>query len=93
MRPSRERLELLVYLRAFGVFARNPTVMPRSVMLGGDCIRATISRISVTSFDVILNVDAARPGLIYPLTRFLRQARHAHGVDRKVPGRPVRYSA
>jgi hypothetical protein len=34
MRPSRERLDFSVYLRAFGVFARNPTVIVLPLMAG-----------------------------------------------------------
>jgi hypothetical protein len=34
VRPSRERLDFSVYLRAFGVFARNPTVIVLPLMAG-----------------------------------------------------------
>lgn len=59
MRPSRERPDLLVYLRAFGVFARNPTVIVLPLLAG--LIGVLVSQVS----------DVAGGGLIASLTTFL----------------------
>jgi hypothetical protein len=59
MKPSRERIDLLVYLRAFGVLARNPTVIVLPLLAG--VIGVLVSQISY----------AGGGGLLASLTTFL----------------------
>jgi len=59
MRPSRERIDFSVYLRAFAVFARNPTVVVLPLLAG--VIGVLVSQFS----------DASGGGLIGSLTTFL----------------------
>jgi hypothetical protein len=59
MKPSRERFDLSVYLRAFGVFVRNPTVIVLPLLAG--VIGVLVSQFS----------DVGGGGLIGSLTTFL----------------------
>ena len=59
MKPSRERIDFLVYLRAFGVFARNPTVIVLPLLAG--VIGVLVAQVS----------DLTGGGLIGSLTSFL----------------------
>ncbi len=58
-RPSRERIDFSVYLRAFGVFARNPTVIVLPLLAG--VIGVLVSQLS----------DVTGGGIIASLTTFL----------------------
>ena len=59
MKPSRERIDFLVYLRAFGVFARNPTVIVLPLLAG--VIGVLVAQVS----------DLTGGGLLGSLTSFL----------------------
>lgn len=59
MKTSRERLDLSVYLRAFGVFARNPTVIVLPLLVA--VIGVLVAQVS----------DVAGGGLLGSLTSFL----------------------
>ena len=59
MRPSRERLDLLTYVRALGVFARNPTVIVMPLLAG--LIGVLVSQVS----------DVSGGGVLASLTTFL----------------------
>lgn len=59
MRPSNERLDLTVYLRAFGVFVRNPTVVVLPLLAG--VIGVLVGQLS----------DAGGGGLLASITTFL----------------------
>lgn len=59
MKPSRERIDFLVYLRAFGVFARNPTVIVLPLVAG-------VAGVLVNQMS-----DIAGGGFIQGLTTFI----------------------
>jgi hypothetical protein len=59
MKPSRERLDFSVYLRAFGVFARNPTVIVLPLLVA--VIGVLVAQVS----------DLTGGGLLGSLTSFL----------------------
>jgi hypothetical protein len=59
MKPSRERIDVSVYLRAFGVLARNPTVIVLPLLAG--VIGVLVSQIS----------DVGGGGILGSLTTFL----------------------